>query len=324
LAKRLLTSLTISDHKVRLGEKSIIMGVLNVTPDSFSDGGRYLHPANAIRHALSMVEAGADWIDVGGESSRPGAIGVSAEEEIKRVIPVIRGIRAKAPHLPISIDTTKAVVAEEAVRAGANILNDISGLRFETGLARVARDYRTSLILMHLRGRPETMQCKPFVKSIWRSLEQGLEASVRRALSLGVRRSQLILDPGLGFGKSRRQNYEILAGLGRLNRFRLPILVGTSRKSFVQAAVTGEPVDGSPREEKTIWPVTALSRQKQLRGAEPSSRTRSEAPALSILDVADAAIAAAALLAGAHIVRVHNIRAVLPAARLADALLTAR
>jgi dihydropteroate synthase len=276
--------------------------VLNVTPDSFSDGGLYAAPDNAIQHGVEMVRQGADWIDVGGESTRPGSQSISVEEELRRVLPVIRGLRRKLDSVPISIDTTKAEVAVQALDAGVNILNDVSGLRFDPRLADVARRYGVPLILMHSRGRPETMQQKPFAREIWRSLISGLETSLRRALAVGVRRSQIILDPGLGFGKSRRQNYEILAGLARLQRFRLPILVGSSRKSFVQAVVAGE-------------------------GLEPSRVTRRRAthrPAkdLAALVTGDAAAVLAAILGGAHIVRVHDPAAILPAVRIADALLT--
>ena len=229
--------ISVNGRKVRLGERTLIMGVLNVTPDSFSDGGRYFAPARAIAHGLEMAQQGADWIDVGGESARPGALPVSTEEELHRVLPVIRGLRRKSRSLVISIDTTKADVAEQAVRAGASVINDVSGLRFDRRVAEVARRHSTPLILMHLRGRPATMQRKPFARSVWQSVRSGLAWSVGRALKLGVRRSQLIVDPGMGFGKSRRQNYEILAHLARLQSFRLPIMVGTSRKSFVQAVV---------------------------------------------------------------------------------------
>ncbi len=161
--------------------------------------------------ASNWSRQGADWIDVGGESTRPGSRPVSAEEELRRVLPVIRSLRRKLRSTPISIDTTKAEVAEKAAQAGASILNDVSGLRFDPRLADVARRYKTPLILMHLRGRPETMQTMPFVRDIWRSLNRGLACSLQRALAAGLRRSQLILDPGLGFGKSRFQNFEILA-----------------------------------------------------------------------------------------------------------------
>lgn len=309
--------LQIQGRKTRLGERTLVMGVLNVTPDSFSDGGRYLDPGKALAHGLEMARQGADWIDIGGESTRPGSRPIPAEEELRRVLPVIRGFRRNLPWVPISIDTTKAAVAEEAVRAGASILNDVSGLRFDPRLAEVARRYRTPLVLMHLRGRPETMQQKPFARSIWRSLHDGLASSIRRALAAGVRRSQLILDPGLGFGKSRRQNFEILAGLDHLRAFRLPILVGTSRKSFVQAVSAGEELESKPRKIRgaTLWPLTAV-------GAG-SARPRERA-ALSHLLLGDAAAVAASILAGAHIVRVHDVAQILPAVRIADAILAAR
>ena len=183
---RPIFELVVNSYKVRLGERTLIMGVLNVTPDSFSDGGNYLEPARAIAHGLELARQGADWIDVGGESTRPGALAVTAAEELNRVLPVIRGLRRKLRSVPISIDTTKAEVAEQALRAGASIINDVSGLRFDPRLAEVARRRRCPLILMHLRGRPETMQQKPFVRSIWRSLGNGLAWSIRRALAAGV------------------------------------------------------------------------------------------------------------------------------------------
>src|SRR5436189_229891 len=206
------------------------MGVLNVTPDSFSDGGAYFNADRAIEHGLEMAAQGADWIDVGGESTRPGSKPISVQEELRRVLPVIRGLSSQLRKLrqraAISIDTTKAEVAEQAVRAGATIINDVSGLRFDPRVADVARRHRTALVLMHLRGRPETMQQGPFARSIWRSLSQGLTWSVRRALASGVHRAQLIIDPGAGFGKTRRQNFEIIGGLQRLRRFPRSILGG--------------------------------------------------------------------------------------------------
>ncbi len=315
-------TLAIGGRKVRLGERTLIMGVLNVTPDSFSDGGQYLEPERAIAHGLEMVSQGANWIDVGGESTRPGARPVPAEEELRRVLPVIRGLRRRIRSLPISIDTTKSEVGEQAVQAGAAIINDISGLRFDPRLAAVARRHRTLLILMHMRRRPETMQRQPFAKSIWRSLGRGLNRSVRQALASGVRRSQLIIDPGLGFGKTRRQNFEIVAQLHRLRRFGLPLLVGASRKSFVQAIVAGEGLEPSRRRSGSqlptqTWPLTVGT------GLVPARETRpQEAPFR--LDLGDAAMVTAAILGGVHIVRVHDVEALMPAVRIADALLAAQ
>jgi dihydropteroate synthase len=306
---RPIFEITVHGRKVRLGERTLIMGVVNVTPDSFSDGGRFFDTERAIEHGLELAKQGADWIDVGGESTRPGSIPVTVEEELHRVLPVIRGLHQKMRSLPISIDTTKADVAAAAIRAGASIINDVSGLRFDAGLADVARQHRTPLILMHLRGRPETMQQKPFARSIWRSLRNGLARSIRRALERGVRRSQLLIDPGLGFGKSRRQNFEILAHLSRLQEFGLPILVGTSRKSFVRAVVAGEGFDAAPAKQsnRSAWPLARHERAGQV----------------PPLQLGDAAAVAASILAGAHIVRVHDVAATIPAVRISDALLAA-
>ena len=321
------------------------MGALNVTPDSFSDGGLYLDPAKAIEHGLELARQGADWIDVGGESTRPGSRPISTQEELDRVLPVIQGLRRKLRATPISIDTTKAEVAEKAVQAGASILNDVSGLRFEPRLAEVARRYGTALILMHLRGRPETMQTRPFAKDIVQSLMRGLALSIQRALAAGLRRSQLILDPGLGFGKSRSQNFEILAHLARLRRFGLPILAGSSRKSFVQAIAAGADLhaaplhgSGSRKGGAAFWPITGKRRTKPVIPAQAGIH-RAPADALKSLDsrlrgndwnealdlqLGDAAAVVASILAGAHIVRVHDVAGVLPAVRIADAVLAAR
>lgn len=316
--------LSIGGRITRLGPRTLVMGVVNVTPDSFSDGGRFSNPRQAIRHALEMASQGADWIDVGGESTRPGAEPVSAQEELRRVLPVIKGVRARRPRLPISIDTTKAEVAERAIHAGANILNDISGLRLDEGLAEVARRHRVPLVLMHLRGRPATMQQRPFAASIFRSLSSGLEWSIRRAMKLGVPRSQLIIDPGLGFGKTRRQNFEILARIGQLQRFRLPILVGSSRKSFVQAVVAGEGVDSPPGGGDNVWKLTGGIKKRA--SARPAKLTlkrqagQTHSCEFEALDFGDAAAAVASVFAGAHIVRVHHVAAIVPALRVADAI----
>jgi dihydropteroate synthase len=316
------------------------MGVLNVTPDSFSDGGLYLDSESATAHGLEMARQGADWIDVGGESTRPGAEPVPAEEELRRVLPVIRGLHRRAPSLPISIDTTKAEVAERAVQAGASIINDVSGLRFDASLADVAGHEGTPLVLMHLRGKPGTMQQRPFAQSIMRSLGRGLAWSIRQALAQGISRSQLVIDPGLGFGKTRRQNFEIVASLRRLQRFGVPLMVGSSRKSFVQAVAAGEGLDlhravqtsrlprpaalqhgasaAAARRERGRISATATGPWKLM----ASSRNAGMAAPLA-LQAGDAAMIVAAILGGAHIVRVHDVTATLPAVRIADAILEA-
>lgn len=317
MRRRSIFSLEIAGRTVRLGERTLVMGVVNVTPDSFSDGGRYLDPEPAIEHGVRLARQGADWIDVGGESTRPGSKPVDAAEELRRVLPVIRGLARRLLAVPISIDTTKSVVAQAACDAGAKIINDVSGLRFDPHLAAVAAHYRTPLILMHLRGRPASMQQKPFARSIWRSVSSGLERSIRTAVERGVPKSRIILDPGLGFGKTRRQNYQLLAGLDRLEPFRLPILVGTSRKSFVQAIVAGEGLDASRRPGRRVKDYWALASSLSARRGAALHAVR-----LNLL-AGDAAAVAASILAGAHIVRVHDVEAVMPAVRLADAVLAA-
>ncbi|MGH9377121.1 MAG: dihydropteroate synthase [Terriglobia bacterium] len=311
--------LSAGGRTIPLGLRTLVMGVLNVTPDSFSDGGRFLNPCQAIRHALEMASQGADWIDVGGESTRPGAEPVTGQEELRRILPVIEGIRERLPHLLISIDTAKSEVAERAIRAGANILNDVSGLRLDGRLAEVARRHHSPLVLMHLRGRPATMQRRPFAASVFRSLSRGLGWSIRRAITLGVPRSQLIIDPGLGFGKTRRQNFEILARLAQLQRFDLPILVGASRKSFMQAVVAGESLDPVRASSRKYWKLTGSVKE---RAAVRTGKLASDnQPArFDPLDFGDAAAAVAAALAGAHIVRVHHVAAIVPALRVADAI----
>jgi len=309
----------VGGRQVVLGARTLIMGVLNVTPDSFSDGGRYLDPDRAVERGIELARQGADWIDVGGESTRPGAQPVAVEEELRRVMPVIRALHGKLRRVPISIDTTKAEVAQQALDAGASILNDVSGLRFDCHLAEVARRSAAPLILMHMRGRPATMQQQPFPRDIWSSLANGFETSIRRALAAGVKRSQLILDPGLGFGKSRRQNYQILAGLAKLRDLRLPVLVGASRKSFVQAIVAGEGLDPSPsrRRMRPYWLIAGSH------GREITRRHGSEQMNSALLSAGDAAAVVAAILGGAHIVRAHDPAAILPAVRIADAVLAA-
>ncbi len=315
-----------------LGVRTLIAGVLNVTPDSFSDGGLYLDVQKAIQHAHEMVEQGVDWIDVGGESTRPGVEPVSAAEELRRVLPVIREVHRDLPRVPISVDTTKSVVAEEALKAGASILNDVSGLRFDSRIAELARAHHAALILMHIRGNPATMQQRPFARSIRQSLGRGLAWSVRRALKAGVRRSQLIVDPGLGFGKSRRQNFEILSNLNVLRDLRLPILVAASRKSFLQAVIAGEGLRPTRSPRLSYWKLTGERKKIQAVGKLAGDRAAQPEPAtlrnpaisreaMSALDLGDAAAAVAAVLAGAHIIRAHSISAVLPAVRVADAIL---
>src|SRR5580693_5414416 len=198
-----------------LGERTLVMGVLNVTPDSFSDGGLFLDTDAAVARALEIERAGADILDIGGESTRPGSKGVSAKEELQRILPVLEKLRGKI-QIPISVDTSKSDVAEAAAEAGAEILNDVTALRNDPRIAEVARRSKLPLILMHMRGEPRTMQKAPFSRNILRDVALGLSRAVALARRAGVPKSQLILDPGLGFGKSYEQNFELLARISEL------------------------------------------------------------------------------------------------------------
>lgn len=208
------------------------MGVLNVTPDSFSDGGRFIDLEQALRQALAMEHDGAGLIDIGGESTRPGALPVPECKELERVIPIIKALRRKT-ELPISIDTNKASVAREAMAAGANFINDISGLTFDPKMAEVAAETSAGLFLMHTRGRPDEMQRNTVYQSLLGEVCNRLQKSIELALAAGVKRECLAVDPGIGFGKSVVGNLELLHSLDQLHRFGLPVLLGTSRKSFL-------------------------------------------------------------------------------------------
>ncbi|MGB9435548.1 MAG: dihydropteroate synthase [Candidatus Acidiferrum sp.] len=264
------------------------MGVLNVTPDSFSDGGKFFTLKKAVGAALAMQRAGADILDIGAESTRPGSSEISVAEELARLLPVLQALRGRLK-IPISIDTQKSVVAEIAIGAGAEILNDISGLKHDPRIAEVAARHKVPLVLMHMRGTPRTMQKRPFAKDALRDVITGLSHSLAVARRAGVSKSQIILDPGIGFGKSYAQNYELLAKLPRLATLGCPVLVGTSRKAFLGARLAQR---GTP--------------------APPDQRLWGTATTVSI-----------SILLGAHIVRVHDVPEMVQVARVADALLAA-
>ena len=272
-----------------LGERTVVMGVLNVTPDSFSDGGRFFAVDEAVIQGFAMEKAGADILDIGGESTRPGSMGISSEEEMRRVLPIMERLRGKLK-IPISIDTQKAEVAEAAVKAGAEIINDISALRTEPAIADVSRRYKLPVILMHMRGEPRTMQKQPFARDVMRDVTRGLRAAVGRARKAGIAKPQIILDPGIGFGKSYAQNCELLARLPELARLGYPLLLGTSRKAFIGAILGGA---------KNPWPAG-----KRLWGT--------------------AATVVASIFGGAHIVRVHDVAEMAQVARIADAVVNAK
>jgi dihydropteroate synthase len=266
-----------------LGERTLIMGVLNVTPDSFSDGGRYEQPEMAIEQALAMEQAGADLLDLGGESTRPGADETRASAELDRILPVLEGLRGLLK-IPISVDTRRSTIAELAICAGAQIINDVSGLRSDARMAEVAAKHGVPLILMHMRGEPRTMQRGPFARNVMRDVALGLRESVAKARKAGVRKAQIILDPGIGFGKSYAQNYELIEKLPRLAALGYPLLVGASRKGFLGATLANGGKPAPP--EKRIWGT--------------------------------AAIVTASILRGAHIVRVHDVAEMVQVARIAD------
>lgn len=220
---------------LRLGQSTQVMGILNVTPDSFSDGGQYVDPALAVQHALQMMEDGADLIDIGGESTRPGSAPVSLEEELKRVIPVIEAIHEAAPHIPISVDTYKAEVARQAIQAGAHIMNDIWGGKEYPDMLRTAAELSCPIILMHNR---HDMNYRNFVEDVILDLEE----SVNLALKAGVAKENIILDPGIGFAKNATHNLTLMMQLDRLVQIGYPVLLATSRKKFIRT-VLDLPVD---------------------------------------------------------------------------------
>jgi len=263
------------NREITLGERTQIMGVLNVTPDSFSDGGIYSDPDRAFARALELEDQGADIIDIGAESTKPGSARISEAEELRRLVPVLKRLRGKLT-VPISVDTYKAGVAEKALEHGAEIINDPSGVLLDLQLPKVVTKYDAGLIINHMRGTPETWSQLPPLKNLMRSITIDLKASIHRASQSRIQKNQLVIDPGLGFGKRREQNSEIIAQLGTLRSFDLPIAIGPSRKSFL--------------------------RKEQ--GEE--------------LEFATAGAVAASVLNGAHIVRVHNVKAMRAVIEVAD------
>jgi dihydropteroate synthase len=286
MSSRKKFSLRLRSGKLVLGERTLVMGVLNVTPDSFSDGGKFFDTERAVEQALAMERAGADLLDIGGESTRPGAASISAQEELARVLPVLQALRVWIK-IPVSVDTQKSEVAEAALDAGAQVINDIFGLKSDPRIAEVAARRRVPLILMHMRGEPRTMQIGPFARDVIKDVMQGLRQSVVIARKAGVPKSQIILDPGIGFGKSFAQNYELLQRLPQLAKLGYPLLVGTSRKGFLGATLARDGKPAPPQER--IWGT--------------------------------AATVTASIMNGAHIVRVHDINEMVQVARVADCLL---
>lgn len=269
---------------LRLDEKTLIMGVLNVTPDSFSDGGKFFQRDSAVARALEMERDGADIIDIGAESTRPGAKPLAATEELARLLPMLEKLRGRLK-IPISVDTQKAEVARAAIAVGAEIVNDISALRSDPRMGELVSKRKVGIILMHMRGRPRTMQKGPFARDVMRDVIAGLREALRRAKEAGIARSQILLDPGIGFGKNYKQNFEILARLRELARVGCPIVVGASRKAFIGDALGNAPANA------------------RVGGT--------------------AATVGASILNGAHVVRVHDVKEMAQVARIADRIAAA-
>jgi dihydropteroate synthase len=260
--------------------RTLVMGIINITPDSFYDGGKRLDPDRAVADGIGLVESGADIIDVGGESTRPGAGVVSLEEELQRVLSVIQGLRRNVK-VPISIDTYKAPVARAALIEGADIINDISALRFDPQMAVLVAAEKVPVVLMHMQGTPQTMQAEPSYKDVLREVQDFLAAQVRFAAEAGMDRENIILDPGIGFGKTLDHNLTLLRGLPALASMGQPLMVGASRKAFIG----------------------------KILGVEPDERLEGSLAA-----------AIAAVFGGAHIIRVHDVNETRKAIRVADAI----
>jgi dihydropteroate synthase len=304
---------SLGGRALELGKRTLIMGIVNVTPDSFSDGGRFLDFDQAVAHGERLLEEGADILDIGGESTRPGArvdagvtkpaaspkaavavavsaASVSAEEELKRVLPVITELKKKHPASVLSVDTYKADVARAAVAAGAEIVNDVSGFRWDAKMAKTVAELKCGAVIMHMRGRPEEWRMLPPPGDIVLLVKRELKEWAEKAMLAGVRRERIVLDPGFGFGKSFEENYPLLGRFGELQAAGFPLLAGTSRKSFIGRTLARDGKDVPPEERLfgTLATQTAL------------------------------------VLKGAHILRTHDVRAAVDASRVADAILMAR
>ncbi len=300
----------LGSRALELGKRTLIMGIVNVTPDSFSDGGQFLDRDQAVAHAERLLEEGADILDIGGESTRPGARvdaggpkpadlkkgpavsapTVSAEEELKRVLPVIAELKKKHPAAVLSVDTYKAQVARAAVAAGAEIVNDVSGFRWDAHMAKAVAELKCGAVLMHMRGRPEEWRTLPPPGDIVLLVKRELKEWAEKAVLAGVRRERIVLDPGFGFGKSFDENYPLIGRFSDLQAAGFPLLAGTSRKSFIGRTLgrDGKDVPPDGRLYGTLATETAL------------------------------------ILKGAHILRTHDVKAAVDAARVADAILQAR
>lgn len=273
-------TLSWSDYTLNLDQRTHIMGILNVTPDSFSDGGQYLELNKAIEHGLGMANDGADIIDVGGESTRPYSKKISTNEEIDRVIPIIEALH-KELTIPISIDTYKSEVAQESLNAGASMINDISALRFDPHMASIASNAKVPLILMHMKGTPDNMQENPTYDDLISEIIEFLKDAIKRSITAGIKENLIIVDPGIGFGKTFDDNLKIIKDLFRFGSLHRPILLGTSNKSFI-----GHILDKEVHER----------------------------------DIGTMATIATGVMNGAHIVRVHNVKKAVETVKITDSI----
>ena len=280
--------MTWGSHRLSFGPRTLIMGVLNVTPDSFSDGGRFFSPDKAVAQGMKLISDGADILDIGGESTRPFSDPVPAEEEIRRVAPIISELAEKTD-IPISIDTNKADVAREAINSGASIINDISALRMDNRMAGLAAETGVPVILMHMKETPKTMQMAPTYENLMEEVQAFLAHAVSHAVDSGVDRSRIIVDPGIGFGKTIEHNLQLINGLEEFRSLDCPILVGSSKKTFLRKLLADES-------------QTDLS------------------PDLPVVESATQVSVAAAVLNGAHIVRVHDVASTKITTRITDAI----
>ena len=276
------------DHHLKLGSRTCIMGILNVTPDSFSDGGKFFAFDRAVAQAEKLVADGADILDVGGESTRPFSDTVSEDEEIRRVVPVIEAV-VKRVSIPISIDTCKSGVARCAIESGASIINDIGTLKMDTNMAKVAADAGVPVILMHMLGTPKTMQVSPVYENLLADITMFLAEAIDHAVSQGVSRSRIIIDPGIGFGKTIRDNLTLIRCLNTFTSLNAPILIGPSRKSFIRN----------------------LLKASDPQGLDPDPES---------IETGTQAAVAAGILNGAHILRVHDVARTRTTVRLMDAM----
>ncbi len=298
---RTICSWRLRTRTLELGRRTLVMGVVNITPDSFSDGGRYLDSSLAVAHALSLLDEGADLLDLGAESTRPGveagaptAAAVSADQEQARLLPVLAAILRERPQAIISVDTYKASTARAALQGGAEIINDVSGLAWDPEMARVCAEARAGMVLMHTRGRPSEWRSQPRLHpdELLSTVRYGLAASLAAAAAAGIPAESIVLDPGYGFGKRHEENYGLLARQGELLALGRPLLAGVSRKSFLG---------------RTLAPL--------LGGQDAAANAR---------ETASLAAMVAAILFGASIVRVHAVRPAVEAALIADAVADAR